>query len=69
MHLLIFIVWFVCGSVDAATRGDMSGVEVIGKVLLFIFLFLVFGTILTNPVLLVTFGLVALLILIGNRIN
>lgn len=69
MHLLAFIIWFICGSVGAAIKGDMSGVEVIGKVLLFIILFLVIGTIMTNPVFLVTFGLVAILILIGTRIN
>lgn len=35
MHILAFIVLFIFGSIGAAFKGDYSGIEAIGKFLLY----------------------------------
>ena len=48
MHILAFILMFVFGAIGAAMKGDYSGTIFIGKVLMGIGLFLVFGCILSG---------------------
>ena len=53
MGLLVAGILFVIMAIGAAFDGDYSGLEMIGKFILFIILFLVIGTIITSPVLLI----------------
>lgn len=53
MHILAFILIFVCGSINAAFHQDYSGIEAIAKFLLFVALFFIMAFVLTNPVLLI----------------
>ena len=53
MHLVAFILLFIIGSINAACHKDYSGIEAIGKFLLFVALFFIMAFILTNPVLLI----------------
>ncbi|MBR6229155.1 MAG: hypothetical protein IKQ97_05410 [Eubacterium sp.] len=48
MHIIAFILMFVFGSIGAASRGDYSGVVVIGKVLMGIGVFFFLACILTG---------------------
>lgn len=63
MGLAGVIILFILMAVNAAADGDYSGFELIGKILLFIALFLVIGSILATPALLV--AIVVVIILIG----
>ena len=63
MHLIAFILYFVCGSINAAFHQDYSGIEAIGKFILFVALFFIMAFILTNPILLVI--IIRVLVLIG----
>ena len=63
MGLAGIIILFILMAVNVASDGDYSGFEMIGKFLLFIALFLVIGSILTTPALLV--AIVVVIILIG----
>lgn len=65
MHLVAFILYFVCGSINAAFHKDYSGIEAIGKFLLFVALFFIMAFILLNPALLVITIIVLVLIAIG----
>ena len=40
MHILAFVLYFIIGSIDAATKGDWSGFEAMGKFLLYAGLFI-----------------------------
>lgn len=64
MHILAFVLFFVIGSIAAASKGDFSGVEVIGKVLGFLFLIIGMMWLFTQPaVLLVVMVIVALIVI------
>jgi hypothetical protein len=65
MHILTFILLFVVGSINAASHGDWSGIEAIGKFVGFIALFLICGYILTNPALLVIAIIIFVVILVA----
>ena len=62
MHILAAILMFVFGSINAACDGDFSGLEAIGKFLLYAGVILLVMWALTNPVVLVI--LVALITMI-----
>lgn len=64
MHILAFIFIFVCGSINAAFHQDYSGIEAIGKFLLFVALFFIMAFILTNPVLLILLVVIVVIALI-----
>ena len=53
MHLVAFIILFIIGSINAACHKDYSGIEAIGKFLLFVALFFIMAFILMNPALLI----------------
>ena len=53
MGLVVAILFFVLGSINAAFDGDFSGIAMIGKFVLFVVLFIVIGTIIIHPVLLI----------------
>lgn len=53
MRLVGGIILFIILAINAASKGDYSGLEMIGKFVLFIVLFIVIGTILTMPALLI----------------
>ena len=53
MHLVAFIILFIIGSINAACHKDFSGIEAIGKFLLFVALFFIMAFILMNPALLI----------------
>ena len=63
MHILAAILMFVIGSISAACDGDFSGLEAIGKFLLYGGLIVFVMWALTNPVAL--FILVAVIVLIS----
>lgn len=65
MHILAFILLFIFGSISAACKGDWSGMAVIGKVILFIALFLIIGYIMINPALFIIAVVVFVIILIA----
>lgn len=65
MHLVAFIILFIIGSINAAFHKDYSGIEAIGKFLLFVALFFIMAFILLNPALLVITIIVLVLIAIG----
>ena len=65
MHILAFIILFIIGSIGAACKGDWSGMEVIGKIILFIALFLIIGYIMINPALLIIAVVIFVIILIA----
>lgn len=45
MHILIFIILFIIGSISAAAKGDWSGIEVLATAALVILAFFIFGVI------------------------
>ena len=53
MHILTFIIWFIIASIMYACKGDFSGIEVIGKVLLWIGIMAIVCIIMMNPALLI----------------
>lgn len=53
MHLVAFVILFIIGSINAACHKDFSGIEAIGKFLLFVALFFIMAFILMNPALLI----------------
>lgn len=65
MHLVAFIILFIIGSINAAFHKDYSGIEAIGKFLLFVALFFIMAFLLLNPALLVITIIVLVLIAIG----
>ena len=65
MHLVAFIILFIIGSINAAFHKDYSGIEAIGKFILFVALFFIMAFILLNPALLVITIIVLVLIGIG----
>lgn len=64
MGLVVAILLFVFASISAASKGDFSGLEMIGKFVLFIVLFIVIGTIIIHPVLLIVTILVGIALMI-----
>ena len=64
MHLVAFILLFIIGSINAACHKDYSGIEAIGKFLLFVALFFIMAFILTNPVLLILAVVIVVIALI-----
>lgn len=62
MHILTGILLFVIGSIAAAMNGDWSGMEAIGKILLFIVMFFVMAYLIIYPELLLV--AIAILVLI-----
>lgn len=64
MHLLTFILMFVVGSISAACRGDWSGMEAIGKFILFVVMFFLMAFLLMNPALLIIAIIFLILIII-----
>ena len=65
MHLVAFIILFIIGSINAAFHKDYSGIEAIGKFILFVALFFIMAFLLLNPALLVIAIIVLVLIGIG----
>ena len=65
MHLVAFIILFIIGSINAAFHKDYSGIEAIGKFILFVALFFIMAFLLLNPALLVIAIIVLVLIAIG----
>lgn len=64
MGLVVAILFFVFASISAASKGDFSGLEMIGKFVLFIVLFIVIGTIIIHPVLLIVTILLGIALII-----
>lgn len=60
MGLVVALLFFVFASISAASKGDFSGLEMIGKFVLFIVLFVAIGTIIIHPVLLVVAVLIGI---------
>ena len=65
MHLVAFVILFIIGSINAAFHKDYSGIEAIGKFILFVALFFIMAFLLMNPALLVIAIIVLVLIAIG----
>lgn len=65
MHLVAFVILFIIGSINAAFHKDYSGMEAIGKFILFVALFFIMAFLLLNPALLVITIIVLVLIGIG----
>lgn len=67
MHLVTFILLFIFGSIAAACRGDWSGIEAIGKFILYAAVIIGVACLVLNPVLLiVAIVIIVFLILVGN---
>lgn len=64
MHLVAFIILFIIGSINAAFHKDYSGIEAIGKFLLFVALFFIIAFILMNPALLILAVVIVVIALI-----
>ena len=64
MHLVAFILLFIIGSINAACHKDFSGIEAIGKLLLFVALFFIMAFILMNPALLILAVVIVVIALI-----
>ena len=64
MHLVAFIILFIIGSINAACHKDFSGIEAIGKFLLFVALFFIMAFILMNPALLILAVVIVVIALI-----
>lgn len=64
MHLVAFILLFIIGSINAACHKDFSGIEAIGKFLLFVALFFIIAFILMNPALLILAVVIVVIALI-----
>ena len=64
MHLVAFILLFIIGSINAACHKDFSGIEAIGKFLLFVALFFIMAFILMNPALLILVVVIVVIALI-----
>lgn len=69
MGLIVAALFFIFASIGAACDGDYSGLAAIAKFVLFIVLFIVIGTILTNPALLTIAIVVIVLVVIGKCIQ
>lgn len=65
MHLVAFVILFIIGSINAAFHKDYSGIEAIGKFILFVALFFIMAFLLMNPALLLIAIIVLVLIAIG----
>lgn len=64
MHLVAFVILFIIGSINAACHKDFSGIEAIGKFLLFVALFFIIAFILMNPALLILAVVIVVIALI-----
>lgn len=64
MHLVAFVILFIIGSINAACHKDYSGIEAIGKFLLFVALFFIMAFILMNPALLILLVVIVVIALI-----
>lgn len=64
MHILAFVLYFIIGSIDAATKGDWSGFEAMGKFLLYAGLFILMAFLLLNPALLII-GIIILVVIVA----
>ena len=64
MHLVAFVILFIIGSINAACHKDFSGIEAIGKFLLFVALFFIMAFILMNPALLILAVVIVVIALI-----
>ena len=64
MHLVAFILLFIIGSINAACHKDFSGIEAIGKFLLFVALFFIMAFILMNSALLILAVVIVVIALI-----
>ena len=64
MHLVAFVILFIIGSINAACHKDYSGIEAIGKFLLFVALFFIMAFILMNPALLILAVVIVVIALI-----
>ena len=64
MHLVAFVILFIIGSINAACHKDYSGIEAIGKFLLFVALFFIMAFILMNPALLILVVVIVVIALI-----
>ncbi len=65
MHILAFILMFIVGSIGAASKGDWSGIEAIGKFVLFVVLFFIMAYLILNPALLVIAIIILVLVVIA----
>lgn len=65
MHILTFVLMFIVGSIGAASHGDWSGVEAIGKFILFVIMFFLMVYLILNPALLVIAIIILVLIVIA----
>lgn len=65
MHILTFALMFIIGSIGAASHGDWSGMEAIGKFILFVVMFFLMAAIILNPPLLIIAIIVIILILVA----
>lgn len=64
MHILAFVLYFIIGSIDSATKGDWSGFEAMGKFLLYSGLFILMAFLLLNPALLIM-GIIILVMIVA----
>ena len=64
MHLVAFVILFIIGSINAACHKDFSGIEMLGKFLLFVALFFIMAFILMNPALLILAVVIVVIALI-----
>lgn len=64
MHLVAFVILFIIGAINAACHKDFSGIEAIGKFLLFVALFFIMAFILMNPALLILAVVIVVIALI-----
>lgn len=65
MHILTFALMFIIGSIGAASHGDWSGVEAIGKFILFVVMFFLMAYLILNPALLVIAIIVLVLVVVA----
>lgn len=63
MGIVAAIFMFVIGAVFAACDGDFSGLEAIGKFILYVGLFFLFAWMILNPAVLVIFIIIVVLAL------
>ena len=64
MHLVAFVILFIVGSINAACHEDFSGIEMLGKFILFVALFFIMAFLLLNPALLILAVVIVVIALI-----
>lgn len=62
MSIIVLILIFLVMSISAASHGDWSGMEVIGKIVIVVVMFGVMAVLALNPVLFILVAIVALLL-------